>query len=334
MPTHPFLRELADGLGRCGVRDDRVLVAVSGGADSVALLWGLSELASEFSLELFVAHLNHQLRGAESDADATWVAQLARGLNVRCEIGLASEEELTADASHLEETARQVRYRFLDEMAAKFNYPTIALAHTFDDQVETVLHRLLRGTGISGLVGMRSVRQSEQGFRLVRPMLAIRRSTVEDYLRERRQTYRTDSTNLDTTMTRNRLRHVVLPSLRDQVNPQVDAAIARLAEQASELDDFLSGYLNQLLSRALRGSQPDVCHVDVRELAAEPAHIVRELFRLLWKRQGWPLQAMGYEQWNRLAQLLTSKETITLSGQIEARFHSEWMLVLRRTTPS
>ena len=303
---------------------------MSGGADSVALLLGLLEVASEFSRELCVAHLNHRLRGTESDNDANWVGDLAASLGLRCEVGVVSLDDLSADAGGLEENARRLRYRFLDEAAANFGCPTIALAHTADDQAETVLHRLFRGTGISGLRGMLAVRTSVRGYRVARPILAIRRTLVEDYLKERGQPFRTDATNSDTMMTRNRLRHVILPMLREQINPQVDSAICRLAEQASELDDFLTHHVGQLLARSLKDSQPDACRMDIRELVEQSRHVVRELFREVWHRQHWPLQAMGFEQWNRLVEILSTRETITLPNRIEPRFHSEWLLVLRQ----
>lgn len=327
---HPFLSELHEGLIRCNVRQTRVLVAVSGGADSVALLCGLHEFAAEFSLVLCVGHLNHRLRASDSDDDAKWVRDLAMKFGWQCEVGSVQPAQLAPESSHLEETARQLRYRFLDEAAVKLNCPTVALAHTADDQVETVLHRILRGTGIAGLRGMQAVRPSAQGFRIVRPMLAIRRSLLEDYLKERSQSFRTDATNQDTTMTRNRLRHVVIPLLRDQINTQVDAAIHRLAEQASEVEDFLNQYVGRLFVLSLLDSQPDACRIDVRELKGEHRHVLREFFRAAWIRQGWPLQGMGFEQWNRLADVISTRETIMLPGQIEVRFHSESLLVMRK----
>ena len=120
-----FLDQLRDGLKRCDVCDSRLLVAVSGGADSVALLRGLVDLSSEFSLELFVAHLNHRLRGADSDADTRWVSELAASLNRPCEIGEIPEGILAANASGLEEQARRLRYEFLEISAAKFECPAI-----------------------------------------------------------------------------------------------------------------------------------------------------------------------------------------------------------------
>ena len=327
---HVFCEQLLKGFQRCSIDEKRLLVATSGGADSVALLRGLVEIAPSLSLELTVAHLNHRLRGLESDADAEWVGQLAETLNLPVEIGVLTDQNLSPDSSGVEETARGTRYQFLDEAAAKFGCSTIVLAHTADDQTETVLHHLFRGTGLAGLCGIPAVRQLNSGRRLVRPMLGIRRSLVEEYLSDRGQSFRVDSTNSDTKMTRNRLRHVVLPMLREQINPQVDAAINRLVEQAVEIDQFLSQTAANLLDTALKNAEHDVCHLDIRPLAESSRHLVREMFCELWQRQGWPRQAMGFDQWNRLVTMLQSRATITLPGRIEARFQAANLLVLRR----
>ena len=325
-----FLDELRDGLKRCDIGHSRLLVAVSGGADSVALLRGLVDLSLEFSLELFVAHLNHHLRGADSDADARWVRDLAMTLNLPCEIGEILAGILPADASGMEEQARRLRYEFLDAAAAKFECPAIALAHTASDQAETVLHHLFRGTGIAGLSGIPPLRQTASGRRLVRPILAVNRAQVEAFLHEQGQTFCTDHSNADTAMTRNKLRHVILPLLREQINPQVDAALCRLAEQATEIDDVLHHTASQLLARCLMDLQPDSCHLDVSLLADQPRHLIREMFCALWQKQDWPRQAMGFAHWNRLANMLVTRKSVDFPNGIEARFHSDRLLVLRR----
>lgn len=327
---HAFCEQLLEGLLRCGVDEQRLLVATSGGADSVALLLGLVEIAPLRSLELTVAHLNHRLRGAESDADAVWVGELATAFHLTSEIGFLADEAVCPDASGLEENARNARYHFLDQAANKHDSRTIVLAHTADDLTETVLHHLFRGTGMAGLTGIPPVRKLDSGRRIVRPMLNIRRSLVEKFLRDRQQSVRVDSTNSDTRMTRNRLRHVVLPLLREQVNSQVDIAIQRLVEQAVEIDQFFSEIAGRLLHDALQHSERDLCHLSVRPMEEAHRHHVREMFRELWKRQGWPRQAMGFDQWNRLVSILETRETITLPGRIEARFSAANLLVLRR----
>jgi tRNA(Ile)-lysidine synthase len=329
-----FLEQLCNGLRRCDVASEKVLLAVSGGADSVALLRGMIAVASRFSLDPCVAHLNHRLRGAESDSDAIWVASLCETLNIPCKIGALSADELSDQKGSIEENARNLRHRFLHDAATKTGCSAIVLAHTADDQTETVLHHLFRGTGISGLRGIPSIRTLQPGLRLVRPMLQIRRTVIEQYLEQCEQSFRVDSTNTDHSMTRNRLRHLVLPMLREHLNEQVDSAIHRLVEQATEIDDFLRCSVEQLLSQVLLDVQSDSCRLDTSKLAEQPRHLVRDLFREVWLRQGWPRQAMGFEQWNRLVDIVETRETICLPGRIEARFHSENLLVLRRKVSS
>ena len=327
---HPFLSELRAGLKTCKVDRLRLLVAVSGGADSVALLRGLADVSDEFSLNLCVAHLNHRIRGEESDSDASWVARLAATLNLPCELGEISPEEFSVATTGLEETARKLRYQFFEQAAGKFDCQTVALAHTADDQSETVLHHLFRGTGIAGLRGIPAVWSSSSGCRIVRPLLAVRRSLIEAYLQERGQSFCTDLTNADTFLTRNKIRHIVLPMLREQINPQIDAALLRLAEQASEIEEILHTEAERLLASSLKDQQPMICRIDISHLSQQPRHLVREMFRVLWRHQDWPQQSMGFVQWNRLADVLETRKPIVLPNQIEVRFHSENLLILRR----
>ena len=295
-----FLTELRDGLKRCRLNEARVLIGVSGGADSVALFRGLMDLRTEFALSVFVAHLNHQLRGAASDADAAWVEQLCRTHQVPVKIGIV-ELKLSQAGRGVEEAAREARHCFLDEAAAELDCPVIATAHTADDQAETVLHHVFRGTGLSGLRGIPSVRTTPSGRQLVRSMLAIRRGLVEEYLQEIGQEYRTDATNADTSLTRNWLRHKLLPDLRQQFGTHVDVSLTRLAEQAAEIEETLSTLAERLLDQALLDAQPDAVRLNARVFTDQPAHLVREVFRVVWQRQQWPRQSMGFGEWNRLA---------------------------------
>ncbi len=326
---HPFLDELREGLQRCHLDGSRLLVAVSGGADSVALLRGLVELAPEFSLTLVVGHLNDRLRGAACTADAGWVRDLAATLELPCEIGTVPDEAVGAMTGGHENEARRIRYEFLQQAAARLVCPVIAVAHTADDQAETVLHHLLRGTGIAGLRGIPAVRTTESGTLLVRPLLWMRRTLVEAFLQQINQPFCTDQTNQDLAMTRNRLRHVVLPMLREQINSQVDLALCRLAEQAGEIDEILRSAAKELLNSCLQDRQPKTCRIDVSKLKNQPRHLVREMFRELWQQQAWPRQGMGFDHWNRLVDLLVMRQAVVFPHQIEARFQTENILILR-----
>lgn len=305
-----------------------VVIGVSGGADSVALLRGLLELRDEFHLSLHVAHLNHQLRGAASDADAVWVEQLCQTHGVPAVIGKC---ELHRDRAGLEEAAREARHGFLDQAAMQTQCQVIATAHTADDQAETVLHHVVRGTGLSGLRGIPAVRATRSGLTLIRPMLSIRRATIEKYLASIGQDFRTDATNLDTGLTRNWLRHELLPALRTQFGLQVDSGLVRLAEQAAEVEQTLACLAGRLLDQAILDRQPDTVRLNSKVFQDQPLHLVREALRTLWLRQQWPRQGMGFVEWNRLADVALSGGDANLPGHLRARQNPPGLLILEKT---
>ena len=204
---------------------DRVGVAVSGGGDSIALLLLLEDLRAELGITLLVLHLNHQLRGADSDADEQFVAELARARG--CEL-VSARRDVAAEARRLggnvEDAARRLRYEFFAEVAKSGRATRVAVAHTADDQAETVLGRLLRGTGLAGLAGIYPVVGP-----VVRPLLDVRRSALRQYLAARGQSWREDASNFDVSRQRARIRHRLLPQLENDFQP---AAVERLAELA------------------------------------------------------------------------------------------------------
>lgn len=327
--TADFLTALRQGLSRCQVHEASIVIGVSGGADSVALLRGLVNLRNEFSLSLHVAHLNHKLRGAASDADAAWVEQLGTSLQLPVEIGTVAND-LANERTGVEEAARDARHRFLNETAVRVDCNTIAVAHTADDQVETVLHHLFRGTGLSGLRGIPAERSLPNSIRLVRPILSIRRELIEAYLHELGQDFRTDATNTDTSLTRNWLRHELLPQLRNRFGGKIDLSLTRLSEQAAEVEETLTALAGRLLNQTLLDAQPDTVRLDVRPLAEQPRHLVREAFVQLWQRQQWPRQSMGFAEWDRLAETALAGGSANLPGGITARRVTDVLLTLTR----
>jgi tRNA(Ile)-lysidine synthase len=193
--------------------DVTALVAVSGGADSVALLRAAMSVRRPGTGRLIVAHCNHGLRGKESDDDERFVRDLSARLGLECEVGRAALDGQTT-ASVSEQTARAARYAFLCEAAARQGARYVATAHTADDQAETVLHRVIRGTGLAGLAGIQKHRELLHGVSLVRPLLQVRRSVLLEYLRDLGQDHRQDSSNHSPKFTRNRLRHDLIPRLQ------------------------------------------------------------------------------------------------------------------------
>ena len=182
--------------------------------------------------------------------------ELCDDLSIPLQVERQSVGELAAAAGDgLEETARKVRYEFLQRVAEQQRCSRIALAHTSDDQVETILHHVLRGTGLSGLSGMPATRDVGGGISIVRPLLAIERTTIETYLTEINQDFRIDATNRDLRFTRNRIRRTLLPLLESEFNPQVRAAVLRLGNQARQSHETIDDLAARLLDSGAVGQE-------------------------------------------------------------------------------
>lgn len=234
-----LLRQVEEAIrrGRLLAPGERVAVACSGGADSVALLLLLDALQAELGIRLAAAHLNHQLRGAAADADEAFVRALAErlGLDFSAEqIDVAARAR--AAGLNLEEAGRQARLDFFSRLCAEGKTDAVATAHTLDDQAETLLARLVRGTGLAGLAGIRPVLELQPG-RLVRPLVGIRRATLRSFLAERQQPWREDASNRDPARLRTRLRQELLPQL-ERLNPAAAEHLAALAAQAAQEESF------------------------------------------------------------------------------------------------
>jgi tRNA(Ile)-lysidine synthase len=313
-----------------------VVAAVSGGADSIALLHALiagRDLTSPFPVIL--AHLNHQLRGVESDADEAFTAELYHRLTAEAAPALTLRlgridvaAEARAAGANLEATARRVRYRWLAEVAREAGARWVATGHTADDQAETVLHRLLRGTGLQGLRGIAVQRELEPGVSVVRPLLQTTRSEIIAYLCQLHQPFREESTNRDPAYTRNRIRLELLPYLAERYNPAVATALARLAEQADEVFQEEEAAAVSLLSAAELPRAGTMLVFDQARLAAAPRRLTRAALRFAWAREAWPLDAMNYDAWDRLAGLVHEEAGgLDLPGSVHARLRGQVLQV-------
>jgi tRNA(Ile)-lysidine synthase len=233
----------------------RVGVAVSGGADSVCLLHVLFELAPRWNLLLHVLHLDHQLRGEESRADARFVEQLAAQLGLPFSQAQVDVARLAAERSqNLEETARHERRRYFAEFLRSGQLDRVALGHTRSDQAETVLFRFLRGAGSAGLAGIRPV--TAEGF--VRPLLGVGRAEVEQLLRQRNIAWRLDSSNACLDFDRNRIRHELLPLLQREWNPAIAEMLAHTADWALEEESYWQAEMDALAAQYLTIKPPMV----------------------------------------------------------------------------
>ena len=304
---------------RLALAGQPVLLGVSGGADSVALLCALTSLSRRYQLRLQIAHVDHGLRGEASRADDRFVADLARKFGWPFHLHTCSISELAQrSGTGIEETARQVRYTFLTRTAEAEQIPFVAVAHTRGDQVETILHHLLRGTGLAGLSGMPVSRSLSDGVRLLRPLLEFQREELLAYLTAIGQRYCTDETNADPGYTRNRLRHELLPQLRAEYNPQIDQCLWQLGQQSQDLLRAIRSAATIALQEAQETGFKDAAAGEVRlrlaRLKSLSMAVCRELFVLLWQRQGWPAQEMTFTHWDQLARLVHTPGQITLPG--------------------
>ena len=276
---------------------ERVCVAVSGGADSTALLLALVEANAEkqgLGVALSAAHVHHGLRGAEADGDEDFVRELCARLAVPLTVfRVDTAARQVAEREGMEEAARELRYEALRGLAVD----AVATAHTLDDQAETVVMKLLRGAWTEGLGGISPEVQGEgrrdKGqVKLVRPMLGVRRAEVEAFLRERGQAWREDASNQDVSLTRNRVRRELMPLLRG-FNPGIDELLARTAAIARDEEAFWRAKVARLLPQVLLPGKPvrgggravstaageASCAVEIARLAAMPAALRRRVVR-------------------------------------------------------
>jgi len=224
-------------------RGQKVLVAVSGGADSMVLLQVLLALGKKLRWQISVAHFNHRLRGRASDADERLVRQTAKQLRLKFAGGGADVKSIAAQSKvSLEMAARKLRHEFLARTARRQNIPVIALAHHADDQVELFFLRLLRGAGGAGLAGMkwRSPSPADKQISLIRPLLDFSKAELLDFARESKIRFRDDATNFSSDILRNRIRHDLLPRLRNQFQPALDKVVLRLMDIVGTESEYVA----------------------------------------------------------------------------------------------
>jgi tRNA(Ile)-lysidine synthase len=275
---------------------ERVCVAVSGGADSTALLLGLVEAcAGKNGLGAVVsaAHVHHGLRGAEADEDEAFVRELCARLGVELRVfAVDTAARQAVEREGMEEAARALRYEALRGLMREGLVDVVATGHTLDDQAETVVMKMLRGAWTEGLGGISPVKQEAGTGRIVRPLLGVRRSEIEAFLLARGQRWREDSSNRDVALTRNRVRHVLMPMLRE-FNPGVDTLLGRTAEIARNEEAFWGAEVERLLPQVLlpgkpvRGGGRSVstavgeasCALEIARMAVMPVALRRRILR-------------------------------------------------------
>lgn len=286
---------------------DRVIVAVSGGPDSVALAHLLHRLAPEWGLSLHLFHMDHALRGAASRADAAYVAELARSLSLPLTTVALKAGELEREPGSLEANARRRRYAEIRRLAAAIGAQRVATGHSRNDQAETVLMRMLRGSGSTGLAGIPPVRE-EGGLVIIRPLLTCTRAEIEEYCRAHKLAPRLDASNLQQDFLRNRIRHELLPLLAERYDEAVVDHLAQMAELLREEDRLLADLAQQ--ARARCGWREErtpsgelAVELDGPRLVQEPPALARRVVRMAVQRVAGAEYAPGLPAVNRVLEL-------------------------------
>jgi tRNA(Ile)-lysidine synthase len=303
----------------------RLAVAVSGGADSVCLLHAMRELAPRLEVTLTgVAHFNHQLRGAASDEDERFVAALAANLDLPFYHATA---RVNREPGNLEQAARRARGEFFTRLIRDGVADRVVLGHTRDDQAETVLFRILRGSGLAGLAGIFPV--TPEGF--IRPLIDVTRAEVEEFLRSRGIAWREDATNQEPTFARNRIRHDLLPRLARDWNPRIGEALAHLADVAYEEERWWSGNLPENLLIAADGG----IEMGAAALAGLPLALARRTVRRAISLAKGDLKRIEYSHIERVIELAAShagRSRLRLPG-VDVTRSFDWVRFARPDPP-
>lgn len=306
-----------------------VIAGVSGGSDSVALLMLLTRTNPAAGASLRVVHVNHQLRGQDSQEDAAFVTVLCRKLGIPCDVRLGPVPNENRNGQGIEAAARSVRYKILLEAAEQWGARYLLTGHTADDQAETILYRLFRGTGLRGMRGIPRFRPFGPAS-LFRPLLDFERQELQQYLDDLGIPYRHDRTNESLDYARNRIRHVILPAAIE-VHPAAKDAIVRLAGTVEEVDRFLARQVGSALGACLVTRNQDAVALDRRALAKVDPFLLPEIILEIWRSQDWPLRKMSRKNllclrdFIQTSQFAQDTKPIHMSGGIEVTIDRDFI---------
>lgn len=299
-------------------RGDKVVVGVSGGPDSVALLHALNYLRGELEISLHVAHLNHMLRGTDADADAEFVSGLAGyyGLPVTLErFDVSAYRKATRLSSQV--AAREARYRFFQEVVVRTGAKRVALAHQADDQAETILMNFLRGTGLAGLKGILPVRDDLY----IRPFLGVRRREIEAFCLAEGLSYRQDLSNLKLVYRRNKIRLHLLPLLEKEYNPGLVASLVRLGSIFRAEEEYLEAQANSVFQTALQETADSRVSLLLPALQDQPVALQRRVLRMGWQTLTGGRRNLSFRHVEAVLELVESGSAgayVTLPGGMRA----------------
>ncbi|MCR9296383.1 MAG: tRNA lysidine(34) synthetase TilS [bacterium] len=320
---------------------ERLLLAVSGGADSVAMFRVILRMHGQASL-VEVAHFNHLLRGAESDADEAFVQNLCGHHAVNCWIG---KPEKNGPPIQSEDSARVARYRFLEQTAYRIGARYVLTAHTASDRAETMLHNLFRGTGLTGVRSIQATRNLGSELVVVRPLIRCSRKNVIDYLAELGQDFRHDSSNRDVSFRRNQIRHEILPAIRSSYGDRLDERLLAFADEIAELEAWILGMAEQYLEqveqllaerfgtvRQFGAHDREIC-LPRNQILPVDWPVLRSALSIRYHQLDWPLGKMSRGHWNtvRAMHQQTGNESpsLNLPGGLELSLQEDWLFIRR-----
>lgn len=253
-------------------KGDSVIVGVSGGPDSMTLLTLLLELKEEYNLQIYVAHVNHMIR-ENAIKDEEYVKEFCDKNNIKLFIKRENIiEKSKQDKKGLEETGREVRYNFFEEVSKNTNSNKIAIAHNLNDKIETIIMNLTRGTGISGLKGIEPKRE-----KYIRPLIEIERSEIEKYCEEKKLNPRIDESNQDNTYTRNKIRNIVIPYIKKELNTNIINNLNRLSEIVKENEEYLEKITTEAYKGILLEKQEKIIRFDTKKFIKQEKIIQKKL---------------------------------------------------------
>ena len=303
----PVFTEVKSFLSSCENLENGVIVGVSGGADSIALAHVLACQAEKNKISrLVIAHVNHSTRGAENFADELFVSNFTKELQLLTDSHLEFKSlklnpETLALGASWEKNARVARYKWFSELAIEKNMRWVFTAHTSNDQAETVLMRILRGSGVKGLAGIRPKRPLGKGVSLGRPLLFCLKSQILSYLGDRNISWREDPSNLQTRFFRNKIRLELLPLLKNEYQPAIEKILTGIAGHVGSYADLENRLALKIASKIEKPKVLDKVVLDRQALALLPPWKTTLLLRSLFARESWPMDAIHHRQWKKIA---------------------------------
>ncbi|MBN2065110.1 MAG: tRNA lysidine(34) synthetase TilS [Sedimentisphaerales bacterium] len=315
-----------------------IVLAISGGTDSMALLDIFCQIAKETKWRLVVGHLNHCLRGKESDQDEMYVLEQSKLRSVKC---ISKRADITAFARDngisIESAAREIRYNFLRDICRQENCQFIATGHHADDNIETILQRMIRGTGIKGLAGIKTTRKiyaDNKTITIFRPLLQLTRAELENYIRESNITPCHDSTNECCDYTRNRIRNLLIPLLKEEYNSNISQSVCNLGLLAADADEILTQQAVTDIENGNIHLKSGIICAPVEFLGNISSGRARNLLRFCFSQAGIELSAIGFETIETLLQQCTDRTTrkiADLPGNWLAEISDNQLIIAKKT---